>query len=377
MLRIAITITLLASSLVVANPMVDYSKQNNWLCLPGHDDACAVDLSATVVRENGSTVREEFTAAKNPTFDCFYVYPTVSMDKSENSDMLANDEERKVIASQFARFQSVCKTYAPLYRQVTLGALRDRIEKGNMAGDGALAYGDVEKAFDYYLKKFNKGRPFVLIGHSQGSRMLSALLKRRFDNTPLKEKLISALLIGAPVQVKGDSDRGGSFENIPICRSVNQTACVVAYASFRSDVPPPAKSLFGKPTGLGLKAACVNPAAPGSEQPVVLNAYLGTDGVGQSSKPPQPWAKGLKKINTPFVKVPGLLSASCKNDSNGSYLSVVVNTKTDDPRVDDIVGDVQIGEMQLKEWGLHLVDISIAQGDLISLVQKQAAAWGH
>ncbi|WP_439135823.1 DUF3089 domain-containing protein [Pseudomaricurvus sp.] len=355
----------------------DYSKDESWLCLPEREsDACNADLSATIVNADGSTEREDFVAATDPAFDCFYVYPTVSLDKSDNSDMTANDEEHRVIESQFARFKSVCKTYAPMYRQVTLMALRARVEKGlTSVGNGQLAYQDVEKAFDYYLEHFNKGRPFVLVGHSQGSRMLTILLQKRFERDPqLKKQMISALLIGAPVQMDIDGDKGGSFASIPQCDSADQTGCVVAYASFRSDAPPPENSLFGKPNHQGVPAVCVNPAAPGSDQTTVLDAYLGVDGAGQASLPAEPWAKGVD-VKTDFVKVPGLLSASCVNDEHGSYLAVQVNGNPDDPRVDDMVGDVVVGGQRLKGWGLHLVDISIAQGDLIKLVQTQAEAW--
>ena len=41
--------------------------------------------------------------------DCFYVYPTVSLDQTGNSDMTAGPEEHGVILQQFARFSSVCR----------------------------------------------------------------------------------------------------------------------------------------------------------------------------------------------------------------------------------------------------------------------------
>ena len=41
-----------------------------------------------------------------------------------NSDMVPNDEERNVAASQLARFGSRCRIFAPLYRQATLAGLR-------------------------------------------------------------------------------------------------------------------------------------------------------------------------------------------------------------------------------------------------------------
>ena len=61
-------------------------------------------------RPDGTTTREAFTANPSPPIDCFYVYPTVSMDPPPNSDMTAGNEERNVIRQQFARFRSQCRT---------------------------------------------------------------------------------------------------------------------------------------------------------------------------------------------------------------------------------------------------------------------------
>ena len=90
-------------------------------------DSCAVDLSTTIVAPTASSSKESFKAARNAPIDCFYVYPTVSLDQTGNSDMTAGPEEHGVILQQFARFSSVCRVYAPLYRQVTLTALRSII----------------------------------------------------------------------------------------------------------------------------------------------------------------------------------------------------------------------------------------------------------
>ena len=70
----------------------DYRSEANWLCRPGRNDACAVDLNATVVNADGSTSVETFTRANEPAVDCFYVYPTVSNDPGVNSDMTPNAE---------------------------------------------------------------------------------------------------------------------------------------------------------------------------------------------------------------------------------------------------------------------------------------------
>ena len=91
---------------------------------PGGQDACAVDLTTTVIAEDGRLTQEKFTPNPKAPIDCFYVYPTVSLDPGGNSDMTPGNEERNVIRAQFARFASQCRPFAPLYRQFTLTALR-------------------------------------------------------------------------------------------------------------------------------------------------------------------------------------------------------------------------------------------------------------
>ena len=90
----------------------DYSNAGNWLCRPGRQDACAVDLSTTVVAANGKLTRESFAANSKAPIDCFYVYPTVSNDPTPNSDMVPGPEEKGVIRAQFARFGSQCHRFA-------------------------------------------------------------------------------------------------------------------------------------------------------------------------------------------------------------------------------------------------------------------------
>jgi hypothetical protein len=58
---------------------------------------------------------------------------------------------------------------------------------------------DVEAAFDYYLKHFNNGRPFILAGHSQGTMTLINLMRKRFNDPKLRKLLVAAYLIGYSV----------------------------------------------------------------------------------------------------------------------------------------------------------------------------------
>ena len=344
----------------------DYSKPETWLCRPGAQDACAVDLSASVVHPDGRITREAFTPHANPAIDCFYVYPTVSLDPGGNSDMAPGPEERSVIRAQFARFQSVCRPFAPLYRQFTLTALRAGAAGKPMTADRGLGYNDVLDAWRHYLENDNRGRGVVLIGHSQGSGVLSQLIRNEIDGKPIQSRIVSALLIGSNIAVPKGKDVGGAFTHLPLCRADSQTGCVITYVSFRSTIPPPADSRFGRVQGEGMEAACTNPAALGGGRGT-LRAYLSTG--------THRWTAAADKIDTPFVAVPGLLSAQCVSNEKGSYLEITVNGNPADPRADDIPGDVMAAGKPNPSWGLHLIDVHEAMGDLVALVAKQASAY--
>jgi hypothetical protein len=346
------------------------------LCRPGRQDACAVDLSTTVVAASGKLTREDWTPNPNAAIDCFYVYPTVSNDPTGNSDMNPGPEEKSVIRAQFARFGSVCRTYAPLYRQITLTALRSMIAGKPMAVDRALAYNDVLDAWNYYLEHDNKGRGVVLIGHSQGSGVLTQLIKNEIDGKPVQSRLVSALLLGTSLPVPKGKDVGGAFQGIPLCHSASQTGCVIAYASFRANTPPPGNSRFGHVAGENMAAACANPAALGGGSGE-LHAYLGSRGSGvvSAEAQPRPWVNPPQPINTPFVSVPALLTAECVSNEKGSYLAVTVHGNPEDPRTDDIPGDVVVNGQVQADWGLHLIDVNLAMGNLIDIVGKEAKAY--
>ena len=78
-----------------------------------------------------------------------------------------------------------------------------------------------------------------------------------------------------------------------------------------------------------------------------------------------------KPIDTPFVSVPGLLTAQCVANEKGSYLEVTVHGNPADPRVDDIAGDVMTNGEVNASWGLHLIDVNVAMGNLIDIVREQ------
>jgi hypothetical protein len=355
----------------------DYSNGDTWLCRPGRQDACAVDLTTTIVAADGKLKREAWTANPKAPIDCFYVYPTVSNDPTGNSDMIPGPEEKGVVAAQFARFAARCRVYAPMYRQITLTALRAAIAGTPIAMDRALAYNDVMDAWNYYLEHDNQGRGVVLIGHSQGSGVLTELIKREIDGKPVQSRIISALLLGTSLPVPKGKDVGGAFQHMPLCHAATQTGCVITYASFRANVPPPANSRFGKVQGEGMVSACTNPAAlAGGSGP--LHAYLGTHGsriVANAEAEPGPWVTPPQTIETKYVSVPGMLTAECVANENGSYLAVSVHGGPAGPRAKDIVGDVVVNGQVLPDWGLHLIDVNLTMGNLLDIVGRQSKAY--
>jgi hypothetical protein len=277
---------------------------------------------------------------------------------------------------QFARFASVCRPFAPIYRQVTLTALRAAATGNPIRVDRALAYNDVLDAWNYYLTHENQGRGVILIGHSQGANVLANLIKQEIDGKAVQARIISAMLIGSNVAVPEGKDVGGAFQQMPLCRAATQTGCVITYVSFRANVPPPANSRFGRVQGEHMMAGCTNPAALGGGSGE-LHAYLSTRGgiVNAGMGEAKPWVTPPQPIETPFVSVPGMLTAECASDKNGSYLAVSVHSDPAGPRASDIPGDVVVNGNVLTDWGLHLIDIPEAMGNLIDIARQESKAY--
>jgi hypothetical protein len=347
----------------------DYSKDSAWLCLPGRADACSTPLPTTTLTPNGYGATSQSNVAKDPPLDCFYVYPTVSRDQGMNSDLNIS-EEKGAAEVQFARFSSVCRTFAPIYRQMTLGAVAAYSAGANIDAAGALAYGDVAAAWRNYLATRNNGRPFVLVGHSQGSLMLQMLIAREVENNPaVAARMKRAILPGFNVIVPQGKLVGGTFKRTPLCSDPGETGCVVAYSSFRENNVPPAGAIFGIADQPGMTVGCVNPARPGAKDWVPLDSYW----YARLNLPvpggPISWStEGAPP--SPFLRTQGLVSARCVNDGQRGYLSIRTNHKPGAKWTDRIGGEVGILGMFLPGWGMHLADVEEAQGDLVRQVEE-------
>jgi hypothetical protein len=352
------------------------------LCRPGRQDVCSSDLATSIVTPDGTIRAAPQPVRRTPAADCFYVYPTASLDPAPNSDMVAGVEERGQVLSQLAAFRTACRTYAPIYRQVTLTALRagmsDHPPTLAPGADWELAYADVRAAWHDYLAHDNKGRPFVLIGHSQGSLMLKRLVAEEIDGKPEQAQLLSAILPGTAVLVPKGGDVGGDFKSVPLCRSSSQTGCVVTWSSYRDTPLPPPNALFGRSAIAGMQAGCTNPANLDGG-PAVLDPVLGfpwwVNGVVQYHAPATGWLVDGKAVPTRFAQMPGLLSAQCVSGDAISYLSVHVNPGAAGGLASELTRSETVGDTAYPEWGWHVMDIAIVQGDLVRLVNDQTHAW--
>jgi hypothetical protein len=372
----ALSVAALGASAVMA---ASASAETTWLCRPGlASNPCLNSEETTVELANGSSFIEKAKPAKSPPIDCFYVYPTVSSQFTENANEEIDPEEDAIAESQASRFSQVCNVYAPIYPQLTIPAINT---PGGVTPEGAAkAYIGVAKAFGEYLARFNKGRGFELIGHSQGSAMLEQLIKEQIDPNPtLRKQLVGAIVLGGNVIVPEGKNVGGSFKTVPGCQFAGETGCVIAYSSFLKEPPNP--SNFGRPEsplgalGGGVEGVehpqvlCVNPtlliqaplAGPTLAYYPTFNAYGGKfpgllGAVVQSPK-----------ASTPWVAAPDEYSAKCEARNGASWLQLSLNSASDTrERLVETLGP---------EWGMHLVDVNVALGNLVPAVALQSGAY--
>jgi len=356
------------------------SAETTWLCRPGlASNPCLSSEETTVEFDGGARLVEHAQPATKPAIDCFYVYPTVSSQFTINANEEIAPEELAIAESQGSRFSQDCSVYAPIYPQLTIPAINGLLGEVTPEDD-AKAYVGVAKAFLEYIARYNDGRGFELIGHSQGSAMLEQLIKEVIEPNPaLRKQLVGAIIAGGQVIVPEGKNVGGTFKTIPGCSVAGQTGCVVAYSSFLEE--PPAEALFGRPTSIlggGLpevehpQVLCVNPtvllqghfAGPSLSYYPTFNAYGG--------KFPGPFLGPVTqapKASTPWVATPAQYSSQCEARNGASWLQL---TPTDpkDTRTETVLVNT-LGP----DWGQHLVDINAQLGNLVADVGLQGAAY--
>jgi len=199
----------------------DYTHESAWAALPHTDDAADVAPHGVAIPE----------AQNDAPADVFYIHPTTYRSgENWNQDISMADvnawTDISVIARQASAFNGCCKIYAPRYRQATIAALAS-LESGPKAYD--LAYADVKRAWHHYLEHWNKGRPFIIVSHSQGTLHAVRLLEEVIDKTALVDQMIAAYAIGIGIP---EGLFGKTLRTITRCKTATDTRCVISWNTY-------------------------------------------------------------------------------------------------------------------------------------------------
>jgi hypothetical protein len=201
----------------------DFENKYFWVAHPDKSDTSdlvpiGIDTSGDIAKKN---------------VDVFFVHSTgfVGPGGWNSSMQIENSEAQSIeymLSSMASIFNGCCNIYAPHYREAQIQSfMPENFDSGTQALD--LAYQDVEAAFDYYLTHYNHGRPFIVVGHSQGTTHALRLLEQRVDNTQLVNQLVAGYLVGYWLP-KDKFTRG--FEQIKPCEVATQIGCIVSYDVF-------------------------------------------------------------------------------------------------------------------------------------------------
>ena len=169
----------------------NYSDEQFWLAFPGKDS-----FHTLSPHSNKTANRYEV--------DVFYIHPTgyfgTEWNATIDSDSAWAERSSTHLATQGSAFSKYANFYAPEYRQATYYSFFDLSNNPKKAQD--LAYSDVERAFEYYLDNFNKGKKFIIASHSQGSLHAQRLIYQQVCKNNLQPQLIAAYIIGYIVPTK-------------------------------------------------------------------------------------------------------------------------------------------------------------------------------
>lgn len=356
---------------------LDYSTREYWLCRPDSpSNECARNLDATEVKADGSVEVIHHEAAKDPGFDCFYVFPTIWINRTPQMTDFSDTgvtQTLDALLGQAARFSRICRLFVPLYRQA---GLMNYIP----AGDKNLALQDIRDAFAYYLAHDNHGRKFVLISHSQGTFVASEMIRRDVqDDDAVRAQLISAALIGGQPYAPVGAKVGGTFKNLPACSEPGQTGCIFAWNSFAKEAPATPSSQFGHVVQLPFDYSevdatadviCTEPAALAGNTGRYAGTYFPLMLHSSSTFAGMPAATGF---TTPYVLYRNFFQGRCVHGERLNYLEIAAAPDEGDLRP---VPAYRNDLLESVGFGLHVLDFAFAQDDLIEAVRLQAEAAG-
>ncbi|MDR3560054.1 MAG: DUF3089 domain-containing protein [Negativicutes bacterium] len=184
----------------------DYSKSEHWLALP-------------------------VTAEKE--VDVFYLYPTAWQKVNKNEPNICKIDNPSMVkgataalSRQATAFETVGNIYAPYYRQAdAVYTLTLPLEEQDKL-IGGIPKSDVFAAFDYYIKYYNHGRPFILASHSQGSDLMLYILSEYMKEHPeVYKRMIAAYVIGYSVT----GDYLANNPHLKFAEGPDDTGVIISY----------------------------------------------------------------------------------------------------------------------------------------------------
>lgn len=150
------------------------------------------------------------TQYKGKAVDIFYIYPTIDSEPLTNRGSVPSytDISRFEVRNAARKCHAYNKAvyaaddfnfFAPYYRQMTTKVFAMSNTERKLRAK--LSATDVRRAFQYYMREFNQGRPFILLSHSQGSQMLLELLKHGMTDKQYNQ-MVAAYLMGYEITEK-------------------------------------------------------------------------------------------------------------------------------------------------------------------------------
>lgn len=240
----AITIMLLIWSMALS-AQTNYSDLNNWAFHPDKSSSIisTFNLDIAVIDKDlqiDSVIQVPKNAFTNTGVDVFFVHPTILSGTTAQADTIPIDQQNKPLISasilaQGGLLSKYGRLFAPHYTQCT-GLTYYAITSKSVQAEMVLrSYADIKVAFMHYLQNYNNGNKIIIAGHSQGSYLLGYLLADLFDNDPtLKDKLVVAALGGMNyVYTQAPTNKGGWWNNIPLCTEISECGCIQNWTSFK------------------------------------------------------------------------------------------------------------------------------------------------
>jgi len=359
-----------SSTLPLPTSDLDYTVLSNWAIHPDKATILSVyDLDISVVEKDlsvSSVIDIPNNSRTDTGIDIFFVHPTLLDAGNGVAANVPLDEQpalriSNTIIAQGGLLSKYGRMFAPRYRQSTGITYGDSTDKETQAEVITVSYSDIKAAFLEYMTSYNNGNKIILAGHSQGSYLLSMLIRDVFDNdTAMQDQLLTAALGGMGfVYGTPNTYVGGQFENISLCTTQDECGCIHSWRAYeQSQTIPEVRSglpLFNEilvDYGLYYRTLdpdqdwCVQDKSYYTEEASELR-YIGLNP-----------GLDIEGVETNFVAFDNMYTGKFRRDGNLIIgLGVQYAADMDDQRPDDL--EEEENDPLFSFWGYHTKDYHI------------------